>query len=82
MKLLKANEWFYGMVSLILFQVKKEDSVNFLEKVRVFTLAESLGVESLANHPALMTHASIPEDKRKEAGITDDLVRFSVGLKI
>jgi hypothetical protein len=37
MKLLKANEWFYGMVSLILFQVKKEDSVNFLEKVRVFT---------------------------------------------
>jgi cystathionine beta-lyase len=42
----------------------------------VFTLAESLGVESLANHPALMTHASIPEDKRKEAGITDDLVRL------
>jgi cystathionine beta-lyase len=46
--------------------VKKEDSVNFLEKVRVFTLAESLGgVESLANHP-LMTHASIPEEKEKK----------------
>jgi cystathionine beta-lyase len=39
------------------------------------------GVESLANHPALMTHASIPEDKRKEIGITDDLVRLSVGIE-
>ncbi|MFQ3175013.1 MAG: cystathionine beta-lyase/cystathionine gamma-synthase, partial [Flavobacterium sp.] len=37
--------------------------------------------ESLANHPALMTHASIPADKRKEAGITDDLVRLSVGVE-
>ena len=46
-----------------------------------FTLAESLGgVESLANHPALMTHASIPEEKRKEIGITDDLVRLSLGI--
>ena len=53
-----------------------------LEKLKVFTLAESLGgVESLANHPALMTHASIPEDKRKEVGITDDLVRLSVGIE-
>jgi cystathionine beta-lyase len=39
------------------------------------------GVESLANHPALMTHTSIPEDKRKEIGITDDLVRLSVGIE-
>jgi cystathionine beta-lyase len=61
---------------------QKEDAVDFLEKLKVFTLAESLGgVESLANHPALMTHASIPEDKRKEIGITDDLVRLSVGIE-
>lgn len=52
------------------------------KKVRVFTLAESLGgVESLANHPALMTHASIPAEKRAELGITDDLVRLSVGIE-
>ena len=61
---------------------KKEDAIKFLEKLKVFTLAESLGgVESLANHPALMTHASIPEDKRKEVGISDDLVRLSVGVE-
>jgi cystathionine beta-lyase len=78
----KQMSGFGGMVSFDFVSGKKEDSVNFLEKVRVFTLAESLGgVESLANHPALMTHASIPEDKRKEAGITDDLVRLSVGVE-
>ncbi|HAI79629.1 MAG TPA: cystathionine gamma-synthase, partial [Chryseobacterium sp.] len=61
---------------------KKEDAIKFLEKVKVFTLAESLGgVESLANHPALMTHASIPAEKRAELGITDDLVRLSVGIE-
>ena len=55
---------------------------SFLEKIKVFTLAESLGgVESLANHPTLMTHASIPEEKRLEVGITDDLVRLSVGVE-
>jgi cystathionine beta-lyase len=60
----------------------KTDAVEFLESLKVFTLAESLGgVESLANHPALMTHASIPEDKRRETGITDDLVRLSVGIE-
>lgn len=73
---------FGGMVSFTFASGKKEDAVSFLEKVKVFTLAESLGgVESLANHPALMTHASIPEDKRKEVGITDDLVRLSVGIE-
>ena len=50
--------------------------------MKVFTLAESLGgVESLANHPALMTHASIPAEKRAELGITDDLVRLSCGIE-
>ena len=78
----KQMSGFGGMVSFDFVSGKKEDSVNFLEKVKVFTLAESLGgVESLANHPALMTHASIPADKRKEAGITDDLVRLSVGVE-
>jgi cystathionine beta-lyase len=73
---------FGGMVSFTFVSGKKEDSIRFLEKLKVFTLAESLGgVESLANHPTLMTHASIPEDKRKEVGITDDLVRLSVGIE-
>lgn len=73
---------FGGMVTFTFKSGAKEDAIKFLEKVQVFTLAESLGgVESLANHPALMTHASIPEDKRKEIGITDDLVRLSVGVE-
>lgn len=73
---------FGGMVSFTFKSGKKEDAISFLEKLKVFTLAESLGgVESLANHPALMTHASIPEEKRAELGITDDLVRLSVGIE-
>lgn len=73
---------FGGMVTFTFKSGAKQDAISFLEKVKVFTLAESLGgVESLANHPALMTHASIPEDKRKEIGITDDLVRLSVGVE-
>ena len=73
---------FGGMVSFTFKSGAKADAIKMLERVKVFTLAESLGgVESLANHPALMTHASIPEDKRKEIGITDDLVRLSVGVE-
>nr|WP_294934165.1 cystathionine gamma-synthase [uncultured Flavobacterium sp.] len=73
---------FGGMVTFTFKSGAKQDAISFLEKLQVFTLAESLGgVESLANHPALMTHASIPEDKRKEIGITDDLVRLSVGIE-
>ncbi|MDR2205174.1 MAG: cystathionine gamma-synthase [Flavobacteriaceae bacterium] len=71
-----------GMVSFTFKSGKKEDAVKFLEQIKIFTLAESLGgVESLANHPAMMTHASIPAEKRLEAGITDDLVRLSVGIE-
>ncbi len=78
----KQMSGFGGMVSFTFKSGKKGDAVSFLEKLKVFTLAESLGgVESLANHPALMTHASIPEDKRKEIGITDDLVRLSTGVE-
>lgn len=73
---------FGGMVSFNFASGDKKEAISFLEKLKVFTLAESLGgVESLANHPALMTHASIPEEKRKEVGITDDLVRLSVGIE-
>ena len=73
---------FGGMVSFTFKSGKKEDAIKFLENLKVFTLAESLGgVESLANHPALMTHASIPADKRAELGITDDLVRLSAGIE-
>ena len=78
----KQMKGFGGMVSFTFKTGKKEDAISFLENLKVFTLAESLGgVESLANHPALMTHASIPEQKRKEIGITDDLVRLSVGIE-
>lgn len=78
----KQMSGFGGMVSFTFKSGLKKDATDFLEKLKVFTLAESLGgVESLANHPALMTHASIPEEKRKEIGITDDLVRLSVGIE-
>ncbi|MCG2793343.1 MAG: cystathionine gamma-synthase [Weeksellaceae bacterium] len=73
---------FGGMVSFTFKSGKKEDAIKFLENIKIFTLAESLGgVESLANLPALMTHASIPEEKRAALGITDDLVRLSVGIE-
>ena len=59
-----------------------ESSKSFLEKTKIFTLAESLGgVESLIEHPALMTHASLPAETRKKIGITDGLVRLSVGIE-
>jgi cystathionine gamma-lyase len=55
---------------------------RFLERCRLFTLAESLGgVESLIEHPAIMTHASIPHDKREALGISDSLVRLSCGVE-
>lgn len=73
---------FGGMVSFTFASGEKAEAIKFLESLKVFTLAESLGgVESLANHPALMTHASIPEDKRLAGGISDDLVRLSVGVE-
>ena len=73
---------FGGMVSFTFKSGKKEDAIKFLESIKVFTLAESLGgVESLANLPAMMTHASIPAEIRAVLGITDDLVRLSVGIE-
>jgi cystathionine gamma-lyase len=59
-----------------------EAARRMLERTRLFSLAESLGgVESLINHPAIMTHASVPPDKRERLGISDDLVRLSVGIE-
>ena len=58
------------------------ESRRFLEKLRLFALAESLGgVESLIDHPAIMTHASVPPENRKALGISDNLVRLSVGIE-
>jgi cystathionine gamma-synthase/cystathionine gamma-lyase len=70
-----------GMISLEL-EGGLEESRRFLQALRLFTLAESLGgVESLAEHPALMTHASIPAEVRRGLGIGDSLIRLSVGLE-
>ncbi|PYL65743.1 MAG: cystathionine beta-lyase [Verrucomicrobia bacterium] len=72
---------FGGMVTMIL-KTDLEGTRRFLENTRLFSLAESLGgVESLINHPALMTHASVPKEQREALGITDSLVRLSVGVE-
>jgi cystathionine gamma-lyase len=77
---------FGGMVSFVLRGGKGRSTLAraraFLKSLRVFTCAESLGgVESLAEHPAIMTHASIPPDRRRALGIDDGLVRLSVGIE-
>jgi len=73
---------FGGMVSFRLKDKSKEAAFKFLESTKIFALAESLGgVESLVNHPATMTHASIPETEREKIGITDSLIRLSVGIE-
>ncbi len=73
---------FGGMVSFRLKDKSQKAAFTFLESTKVFTLAESLGgVESLVNHPITMTHASIPESKRLKIGITDSLIRLSVGIE-
>jgi cystathionine beta-lyase len=78
----KQMDDFGGMVSFKLVDDTKEATFRFLENTNVFTLAESLGgVESLVNHPATMTHASIPEKERLKIGVTDSLIRLSVGIE-
>jgi cystathionine gamma-lyase len=70
-----------GMVSIWL-DGDLDATRRFLERLRIFTLAESLGgVESLATHPGIMTHASVPPELRARLGITDNLVRLSVGIE-
>lgn len=70
-----------GMISMVI-KGSLEDAVNFLSRCQIFTLAESLGgVESLIEHPAIMTHASIPPETRKALGIEDGFIRLSVGIE-
>ena len=78
----KQMKKFGGMISFVLADDSQAAAFKVLENLKVFTLAESLGgVESLAGHPASMTHASIPRDQRLEAGLTDSLIRLSVGIE-
>jgi cystathionine beta-lyase len=73
---------FGGMLSFITKGSSYEDAIKIVEKLKVFTLAESLGgVESLAGHPASMTHASIPKSEREKSGVVDALIRLSVGIE-
>ncbi len=79
-----AKEQMLGFGGMITFYIKggMDQARSFLEKVQVFSLAESLGgVESLIEHPGIMTHASVPEERRAELGISDSLVRLSVGIE-
>ena len=72
---------FGGMVTIVL-KTDLAGTKRFLENTNLFSLAESLGgVESLINHPALMTHASVPREQREALGVTDSLVRLSVGIE-
>ena len=72
---------FGGIISVDL-QTDLKGTLNFLENIEIFTLAESLGgVESLIEHPAIMTHASIDKNIREELGISDSLIRLSVGIE-
>ena len=77
----KQMKGFGGMISVVL-KGGLDSATRFLEKTKIFSLAESLGgVESLIEHPAIMTHASIPREVREEIGISDGLVRLSVGIE-
>jgi cystathionine gamma-lyase len=72
---------FGGIVSVYV-KGGLEAAQRFCERTTLFTLAESLGgVESLVNHPAIMTHASIPPERRAQLGVSDNLVRLSVGVE-
>ena len=78
----KQMRGFGGMISFAVESDSFEDASKVVSALKVFTLAESLGgVESLAGHPASMTHASIPKAQREESGVTDGLIRLSVGIE-
>jgi cystathionine gamma-lyase len=73
---------FGGMLSFTLKGDNYNDAVKFLSGTRIVTLAESLGgVESLSNHPASMTHASVPKEEREKIGISESLIRLSIGVE-
>lgn len=78
----KQMKGFGGMISFTTAEGTLESAVKLVERLKVFTLAESLGgVESLAGHPATMTHASIPKEEREKTGVVDSLIRLSVGIE-
>jgi hypothetical protein len=78
----KQMRGFGGMISFTLKDDSVETAMKLLSSTKVFALAESLGgVESLINHPATMTHASIPREERKKNGLSDSLIRLSVGIE-
>lgn len=80
--LAKAQMAAFGGIVTVVLKRDLAGTRRFLERCKLFTLAESLGgVESLIEHPAIMTHASIPADKRAELGISDALVRLSCGVE-
>ena len=73
---------FGGMISFTTKGNNYEEAIKIVENLKIFTLAESLGgVESLAGHPASMTHASIPKEEREKTGVVDSLIRLSVGIE-
>lgn len=73
---------FGGMISFTIKGNQIQDTIKTIERFKIFTLAESLGgVESLAGHPASMTHASIPKEEREKSGLVDSLIRLSVGIE-
>ncbi|WP_299213321.1 cystathionine gamma-synthase [uncultured Aquimarina sp.] len=71
-----------GMISFVPKGSNFDEAIKIIENLKIFTLAESLGgVESLAGHPASMTHASIPKEEREKTGVVDSLIRLSVGIE-
>lgn len=73
---------FGGMLSFVTKGNSYAEAIRIVERLKIFTLAESLGgVESLAGHPASMTHASIPKEEREKSGVVDSLIRLSVGIE-
>jgi cystathionine beta-lyase/cystathionine gamma-synthase len=73
---------FGGMLSFTLKNESMEAAIKLMSSTKIFALAESLGgVESLINHPASMTHASIPREERIKNGLSDSLIRLSVGIE-
>jgi cystathionine beta-lyase/cystathionine gamma-synthase len=78
----KQMRGFGGMLSFTLKNESKEAAIKLMSSTKLFSLAESLGgVESLINHPASMTHASIPREERIKNGLTDSLMRLSIGIE-
>lgn len=73
---------FGGMISIVLKETSLENTFKIASSFKVFSLAESLGgVESLINHPATMTHGSVPKEVREKVGVVDNLIRISVGVE-